>query len=113
MEQLLDAMSLDGWVAEEPQAHLLPHLTAAASALGLDLRTSTATDGAFEIEIEGNGRRQAELRAATMALVGSIAEASTHVRQVDDGAFEIVTGMLPGDSPAFATHGHLLRIRFV
>ena len=36
----------------------------------------------------------------------------THIRQRKEGEFEIVTGMLPGDSPVFATHGHLLRIRF-
>ena len=49
----------------------------------------------------------------TLALVSTIAEASTHVRQVGESEFEVVTGMLPGDSPIFAAHGHLLRFRFV
>ena len=44
-------MTIGGWVAEEPEAHLLPDL-------------------------------------------------------------ERAPGFLPGDNPAFATHGHLLRIRF-
>jgi len=37
---------------------------------------------------------------------------STHVRQVAAGDLQVVTGILPGDNPALATHGHLLRIRF-
>jgi hypothetical protein len=113
VERLFETMALDGWVAEEPEAHLLPHLAATASSIGLVLRTATAEDGAFEVVIDRDGQSQGELRAQTLTLVGSIAEASTHVRQVGDGEFEVVTGMLPGDSPVFATHGHLLRIRFV
>jgi hypothetical protein len=44
-----------------------------------------------------------------MAMLGKRWDTS----QVGSGEFEVVTGMLPGDSPVFATHGHLLRIRFV
>ena len=29
VQRLVDAMQQDGWVAEEPEAHLLPHITAA------------------------------------------------------------------------------------
>jgi hypothetical protein len=105
-------MTIDGWVAEEPEAHLLPHLEQAAATLGLELRSIRSQDGIFELDLDGNGLGQRELRAAAMSLVGSIAEASTHIRQLKEGEFEIVTGMLPGDSPVFATHGHLLRIRF-
>jgi len=106
-------MTIDGWVAEEPEAHLLPHLERAAATLGLEIRSTRSRDGIFELDLDGNGRGQGELRAAALSLIGPIAEASTHVRQLKEGEFEIVTGMLPGDSPVFATHGHQLRIRFV
>ena len=106
-------MAIEGWVAEEPEAHLLPHLEQVAATLGLTIRGSGSKDATFEVEIDGEGRAQGELRVVALALVASIAEASTHVRQIADDEFEIVTGMLPGDSPVFATHGHLLRIRFV
>jgi uncharacterized transporter YbjL len=79
----------------------------------VDIRRWESVGPAFELEIARDGRSEAELRAITLALVGSIAESSTHVRQLVDGEFEVVTGMLSGDSPAFAPHGHLLRIRFV
>jgi hypothetical protein len=106
-------MTIDGWVAEEPEAHLLPHLERAAATLGLQIRSTRSQNGIFELDLDGNDRSQAELRAAAMSLIASIAESSTHVRQLKEGEFEIVTGMLPGDSPVFATHGHQLRIRFV
>jgi hypothetical protein len=112
VERLAEAMTIDGWVAEEPEAHLVPHLETAAEALGLQIILKGLIDEAFELQIAGDGRSQGELRAAPINLAGSIAETSTHVRQIADGAFEVVTGILPGDNPAFATHGHLLRIRF-
>jgi hypothetical protein len=112
IERLAAAMTIDGWVAEEPEAHLLPHLEQAAEALGLQVLGKGSIDGAFDLQIAGDGRSQGELRAAAINLVASIAETSTHVRQTADGAFEVVTGMLEGDNPAFATHGHVVRIRF-
>jgi hypothetical protein len=54
-----------------------------------------------------------ELRRDLFALVGEIAESTTHVRQVvHQGALEyrVATGMLTGDSP-FTGHGHLLTFR--
>ncbi len=103
---------MDGWVAEDPEAHLQPHLDAAAQSLGLDILGRATVAGAFELSIARCGRSQGELRSLALALVGSIAEASTHVRQLGEADFEVVTGMLPGDSPVFAAHGHLLRIKF-
>jgi hypothetical protein len=113
VKRLIEAMAADGWVAEEPETHLLPHLGSSAAALGLEIVRTATIDGAFELDLGRDGRSPAELRAVALAIVGSIAEASTHVRQVSDGEFEVVTGMLPGDSPVFAPHGHLVRIRFV
>jgi len=113
LTRLAEAMGTDGWVAEAPELHLLPHLEAAADTVGAAIRRTSTAAGAFELELDRDGRSGAETRMVTMALVSTIAEASTHVRQVGETTFEVVTGMLPGDSPAFAAHGHLLRIRFV
>ena len=52
------------------------------------------------------------LRADAFALIGVVAEGSTHIRQIatDEGIrYEVTTGMLDGDS-GFAGHGHLLRL---
>ena len=113
LTRLAEAMDSPGWIAEEPEVHLLPHLQAAAETVGASILGTNAEGGAFEVELGRDGRSGAELRIVTMALVSTIAEASTYVRQVSDTEFEVVTGMLPGDSPVFAAHGHLLHIRFV
>ena len=111
--RLAEAMRSEGWVAEEPELHLLPHLEGAAETVGVEIQGTSTVGGIFEVDLGRGARSSAEMRMVTLALVSTIAEASTHVRQVDDGEFEVVTGMLTGDSPAFAAHGHLLRLRFV
>jgi hypothetical protein len=113
VERLATAMTTDGWVAEEPEAHLLPQLEAGAATVGVTMNRTASSNGAFEIELARDGRTGAEMRMVTLALVSTIAEASTHVRQSAEAEFEVVTGMLPGDSPVFAPHGHVLRFRFV
>jgi len=113
LDRLADAMRLEGWVAEEPELHLLPHLEAGAETVGATIRRTSTSDGEFEVQLARGERSGAEMRMVTLALVSTIAEASTHVRQVGESEFEVVTGMLPGDSPIFAAHGHLLRLRFV
>ena len=114
-EALLDAMRARNWVAEEPEAHLLPHLRRSLESLPLELlEARTSGDGSFDVDLRWTGerRRLGHARAAVFALVGSFAESATYVHQrSDDGVvrFEIVTGMLEGES-AFAPHGHTLRI---
>ena len=111
VRELLDMLRRPGWVAEEPDAHLLPHLEATAAELGLGPVSWADVDGVLEVrvEVDEEARRNARL-AAVFALVASIAEASTHVRETEPGVFEVLTGMLPGDG-SFATHGHVVRIR--
>ena len=106
---LLGTLGRDEWVAEEPEVHLQPHLEAAAAAYGVTLRRIADVDGALEVDIDAADRPRLEQRSVVFALIGAIAESSTHVREVDD-TFEVVTGMLPGDGD-FASHGHLVRIR--
>jgi hypothetical protein len=109
-----------GWVAEEPEAHLWPHLAAAASADGR-LRLTSATTGPtgeFVVELDwiGDptpGRR--DRRTALYALVGSIAESVTVIRDPSGSAgdeLEVLTGGPPGDSP-FGSHGHTIRLRLI
>jgi hypothetical protein len=113
--ELIDAMRTQDWVAEEPDAHLLPHLRAACEQLPLELgRTRVLDDGTFEVDLtwSGGAAGVGAVRRTIFALVGSFAETATYVRQRrDDGAltFEVVTGLLvDGD---FDPHGHGLRLR--
>jgi len=108
---LLDAMAQDGWVAEEPEHHLLPHLRRAAAELGAEIRSVDTLDGILELAIARGTRGRGEAKALVFSLVGSIAEQSTHVRQEGD-EFLVASGSIGTDEP-FAAHGHLLRIRLV
>ncbi len=113
-------MHVADWVAEEQEVHLLPHLKTALARADSPLRLLTMRvdpDGILALDMAWSGppASSRDWRAAVFALVGGIAECSTHVRQWlrDDGTvFDVVTGMLPGDGP-FAEHGHSLRLRVV
>jgi len=75
LDLLADAMRTAGWVAEEPELHLLPHLEAGAETVGATIRRTSAADGAFEVELERDERSGPEMRMVTMALVSTVAEA--------------------------------------
>jgi hypothetical protein len=119
LDALRAAAAEDGWVAEAPEDHLLPHIVAAAGeGSPLDvIATRTTPDGTFELDARWIGEAapgRATLRAAAFALIGSVAEVSTVVHEArgpdDEAIFEVMTGQLPDDT-AFATHGHTLRLR--
>ncbi len=129
VSELLEALSLPGWVAEDPDAHLLPHLRSVceADSTGLELLGAEVdAEAAYVVRLrwQDDPDDLGGLRAAAFALIGAVAESATYVRQrrpagngsapadVDDpGAaavvFEVATGMLEGDT-TFATHGHVL-----
>ena len=119
--ELVEAMQLAKWVAEQPEVHLLPHLERACRSLPLRVEeASSAADGAFDVTLRWTGETPSvgEIRAAVFTLVGSFAELSTYVRQrriedTEDGdrtfLFEIVTGFVDGES-RFAPHGHTVRV---
>jgi hypothetical protein len=111
VERLLAVLGRDGWVAEAPEHHLLPHVVEAAERLGVTVLRGDVVAGVLEIDVGIAGAARRDIRAVVYSLIGAFAEASTHVRETD-GAFEVVTGMLSGDGE-FATHGHLARIRAV
>src|SRR5215475_7913809 len=61
--ELVESMRLPDWVAEEPEAHLLPHLRAACDGLPLELmQTRVLDDGAFEVELNYTGENGASAR---------------------------------------------------
>ena len=118
VRRLAEALELPDWVAEDPDAHLLPHLARGCSAPESRFTLRGAVFGperVYDIELGWSGPpgRWDELRAELFALVGRICEFSTHVRQrtvAGVPVFDVTTGTLDGDSE-FARHGHVLRLR--
>lgn len=119
-EELLAAMRKPRWVAEDPEAHLLPHLVRACAREGsvLALEGARATsDGSLLVDLrwKGTKRDRQGARAAVYALIGEVAESASYVRQGRDAdaiLYDVATGMLAADS-SFAPHGHILRLRVV
>ena len=116
LDALAQTMRRPGWVAEDPDAHLLPHIERAAEESGrFRLLEEHLDDGVYRVVLEWTPTeaRKPALREDVFALIGSFVEFSTHVRQrVVDGAveFDVTTGML-ADETHFETHGHLVRLR--
>jgi hypothetical protein len=116
VQRLLAAMARPGWVAEDPDAHLLPQLRAAWGRPGSPwtLR-SVGFDGALyrlTVDWAGQPATLRQLRADAFALIGAIAEGATNVYQrvLPTGVdFEVATGLLEEQTP-FGSHGHLLRL---
>jgi hypothetical protein len=112
VEELAGLARRPGWVAEEPEAHLVPHLRGAQVA-GLRLSGwHTGEDGVLEAVAEYRaGESHGELRRQAWALIGTIAEPAASVRERPDGdsvIFEVVTGI--PDNGHFASHGHTVRL---
>jgi hypothetical protein len=129
---LLDALGLPGWVAEDPDAHLLPHLQRACEQDALPfelLGAEVGEDAGYSVRLRwrGDPNDLRGVRASAFALIGAVAESATYVRQrrvAADGSvpadvdlpgdgevvFEAATGMLEPDT-SFATHGHVLLLR--
>ena len=117
--ELVDAMRLPTWVAEDPEIHLLPHIERACQTLPFEIEgAGVSPEGSYDLHLRWTERAApvGQVRAAAFALVGSFAEVSTYVRQrrITGSAhedetlvFEVVTGSLDG---TFAPHGHTIRI---
>jgi hypothetical protein len=112
--RLIQALERPDWVAEDPQLHLLPHLERAALGLGFGLGGAAMDGATYELRLTWLGEKgRRPLRRAAHALIGAVAEESTHVAEWVDGdavVFDVATGMVAEDAH-FAPHGHLLRLR--
>ena len=116
---LADAAGEDGWVAEEPELHLLPHLDRATADGPVAVRRSwTEPDGTFVVELDWVGSAKptrGALREVLFGLVGRIAETRTLVHEpaaARGRELEVLTGSIDDDG-RFAGHGHMIRFRVV
>ena len=115
LQAFLEQTSGDGWLTEDPEAHLLPHITEAAAAAGLTISSTSEADGTLVVDLSTPRAAPRDIRLAIFALAGSFAESDTtvHERTTDGGReYEIATGMRPGEG-GFAGHGHLVRFRVI
>jgi hypothetical protein len=113
IEELAALARRPGWVAEEPDAHLVPHLRGAGVAGLRLLECRSREDGVLEVAAEhGPGDSRGDVRRLAWALIGTVAEPAASVREHRDGdsaVFDVVTGIPEGAGP-FASHGHTLRL---
>lgn len=121
--ELVAAFTTPGWVAEQPEIHLRPHVEGWCQRderLALRNAYTDALDAyTFDLEWRGESPSVGEARAAVFALIGSFAESATYVRQrrvARDGGgsamklqFEVGTGELGADA-RFVPHGHVVVI---
>jgi hypothetical protein len=121
VEDLLAAMREPDWVAEDPRAHLLPHVE---SSMGgpMRLRSAEVDDsGELTVLIEAEipkadrFRLGARFRQLAFVVMSGFAESSTFVEEIqrDGGAEFVVTTGLLSSQTAFAPHGHVVRIVIV
>ncbi len=113
IEELAALARRPGWVAEQPEIHLIPHLED-ADVPGLRLLGCQPDgDGVLHVTAEyraGDSRR--DIRRHAWVLIAAVAELASSVRERADGdtiVFDIVTG-IPDDPGPFATHGHTIRL---
>jgi hypothetical protein len=120
---LITAFTQTGWVTEQPENHLLPHIEAWCHQDQRLSVTGTSIDNrnAYIVNLEWRGASVGvgQARAAIFALIGSFAETATYVRQRreartdhDSGGklqFEVGTGEVAPDS-RFLPHGHVVVI---
>jgi hypothetical protein len=117
IQQLAELAGSDDWVAEDPEAHLLPGLRERLEISSLTIESvEVDPDGALRVRLtylHKPSRRQ--LRQSVWAILGGVAELATFVRETrtsDGVSFEVVTGN-PTDEGPFATHGHVIRLEIV
>jgi hypothetical protein len=118
LETLASTMAEDGWIAEEPAVHLLPHIRRRCDEIGRFriLVEGAQEDGVYLVRLEwqpGHDSSKRSLRDDVFALIGSFAESATHVHERDlPGAFEfdVTTGLLP-EQTHLHSHGHLVGLR--
>jgi len=113
VEELAALARRPGWVAEDPDIHLVPHLRG-ASVDGIRIvEVHTREDGVLAVTAACDpGASRGHVRRRAWALLGTVAEPAASVREHRDGdavVFEVITGIPDGGGP-FASHGHTLRL---
>ena len=115
VRDLLTHLDRDGWIAEEPEHHLLPHLRAACTDSPFTLNASrTLPDGVFELTLDlAPGPEKIDVLRSAIRLLSAVAEPAFFVRQTTPTTIDCATGVLDGDPPGFASHGHLIRLLII
>ena len=110
---LVAAMEATDWVAEEPEAHLLPHIRRVCEESPLALvEAGVAEDGVLVVELRWKGADESHW-PEVWRVIGSFAESASYLHQRSENGtdvFDVVTGMLAGET-VFAPHGHTVRLR--
>ncbi len=113
IEELAALARRPGWVTEDPENHLVPHLQEAGVPGLRVLGYQPDGNGVLHVTAEYHeGDSRGEIRRHAWALVATVAELATSVREHDDGGtvvFDVVTG-IPENVGRFATHGHTIRL---
>jgi hypothetical protein len=117
IQQLVELAGSNDWVAEDPEAHLLPGLRERIEISGLVIESvEVEPHGALLVRLNSPAKQsRRELRQSVWSILGGVAELATFVREkrsADRISFEVVTGN-PRDDGPFATHGHVIRLEVV
>lgn len=116
IEELVRLARHENWVAEDARAHLGNSIRASLKDPKVRWEGDAVSDsGVYQVDLSyAAGLNRKAVRMVAWSILGSFAEASTHVREEHaEGStdFHVVTGM-PEGSTHFATHGHVVRLRF-
>jgi hypothetical protein len=110
VQDLLHHTERDGWVTEQPEAHLLPHLRDPGAPFRI-VSERLLGDGVYELTVSPAEPSQGiDVLRQAIRFLAAIAEPAFFVRQVDATTIDCATGVLDGDPPGFAAHGHLIRL---
>ncbi|HEY8802187.1 MAG TPA: hypothetical protein VIN00_03845 [Candidatus Dormibacteraeota bacterium] len=115
IQQLAELASAKDWVAEDPEAHLVPGLRERVEISGLVIDSiEVEPGGALRVRLSSGAKQsRREIRQSIWSILGGVAELATFVGETsseDSISFEVVTGNPPGEGP-FATHGHVLHLQ--
>lgn len=116
LNELADLARSENWVAEDPEAHVLPGLKERVAISGFSFDDAVVDgDGTLRVRLSSATKlSRREIRQSVWSILGGAVELTTHVHEATAGGaviFEVVTGTTPGGH--FATHGHTLRIEVV
>jgi hypothetical protein len=111
---LLEEMGRPDWNAEDPEAHLLPHLERWLEDHGSELTLEAVRDddGVLVLDLDGLSRDRHEMRGSVYRLIATIAEPTTTIverEEPDARVFEVVLALQPWQGSFPKGHGHLVR----